>query len=262
MNQSERIDKETLHLPTEISAWIGNAAVYENSGHSGVQTVYIKRDNGAYLKIAGRGVLHRSAVMQDFYYHCKLSSPVIQYLSADRDYLITAPVKGNDGTSEKYIADPERLSEVFAHALRFLHDISIKDCPFADKMPDLLKMAETVMFRQSHLDGISKYIGATDAKKAADEITLTRRLIKSDVIIHGDYCLPNIIFNDGWSLSGFIDLGDSGMGDRHYDLAMGLWTLNKNLKTQKYGQRFLDVYGWSDIDKNRLRICGLLVSME
>jgi kanamycin kinase len=52
------------------------------------------------------------------------------------------------------------------------------------------------------------------------------------------------------------------MGDRHYDLAWGLWTVKRNLKSSKYGHRFLDAYGRDCIDKDRLRICGLLAAME
>lgn len=81
------------------------------------------------------------------------------------------------------------------------------------------------------------------------------------MLIHGDYCLPNIILNN-WAFEGFIDVADGGLGDRHYDLAWGLWTLNRNLKSSKYGQRFLDAYGKDCIDKDRLRICGLLAAME
>ena len=104
-------------------------------------------------------------------------------------------------------------------------------------MPELLQCAESASFCRGHLEGISEYIGEVDFRKVSDEITLKKRLLKNDVLIHGDYCLPNIILRD-WKLGGFIDLGESGIGDRHYDLAWGLWTLNKNLQSQKFGQRF------------------------
>jgi kanamycin kinase len=58
-----------------------------------------------------------------------------------------------------------------------------------------------------------------------------------NVIIHGDYCLPNIIM-DNFSFKSFIDLGDGGLGDRHNDIYLGLWTLNYNLKTDTYRDLF------------------------
>ena len=41
-----------------------------------------------------------------------------------------------------------------------------------------------------------------------------------DVLLHGDYCLPNLIMRD-FQLEGFIDLGYGGIGDLHYDLYWG-----------------------------------------
>ena len=65
-----------------------------------------------------------------------------------------------------------------------------------------------------------------------------------------------MIFND-WSLSGYIDLGAAGIGDRHIDLFWGAWTLNFNLGTEDFRDIFFDSYGRDLIDKEKL----LLVSV-
>ena len=59
---------------------------------------------------------------------------------------------------------------------------------------------------------------------------------------------------DDWRFSGFIDLGNGGVGDKHIDLFWGAWTLNFNLKTDKYRNRFLDAYGRSDIEEEIFRV--------
>ncbi len=59
-----------------------------------------------------------------------------------------------------------------------------------------------------------------------------------DVLIHGDYCLPNVIL-DHFSFRSFIDVGNGGVGDRHFDLYWGLWTLRYNLKTDGTTNGFL-----------------------
>lgn len=41
--------------------------------------------------------------------------------------------------------------------------------------------------------------------------------LHSDALIHGDYCLPNIMLDD-WRLAGFIDLDHAGFSDRHVDI--------------------------------------------
>lgn len=261
MEKIEQIDIDTLALPDELDKWIGNAPIFESSGESGARTVYIDRDGGAYLKISACGTLLRSSQLQTYFSKYKLSSPVIRYLSTDRDYLMTAPIKGDDGLSKRYLAEPERLSEVFGQSLRLLHEVDAADCPINDRMSELTHMAGTSSFLQTHLDHIADYIGIANADTSLEEIAASSGLLKNDALIHGDYCLPNIILNN-WGFEGFIDVADGGLGDRHYDLAWGLWTLNRNLNSSKYGQRFLDAYGRDCIDKDRLRICGLLAAME
>ncbi len=73
--------------------------------------------------------------------------------------------------------------------------------------------------------------------------------------IHGDLCLPNIYVDSNNEISGFIDLDNSGLGDPWYDYAWMLWSLEYNLKTNKYNQMLLDEIGISfNKDKYELYI--------
>lgn len=68
-------------------------------------------------------------------------------------------------------------------------------------------------------------IGFDDARRIAEE---GLPLLKIGVLLHGDYCLPNILLDD-WKFSGYINLVNGGMGDRHIDILWGitnssLWT--------------------------------------
>ena len=58
--------------------------------------------------------------------------------------------------------------------------------------------------------------------------------------IHGDLCLPNIYVNDNNEISGFIDLGNAGIGDRWYDYSWLIWSFQYNLKTNKYTKDLLE----------------------
>jgi aminoglycoside phosphotransferase len=74
------------------------------------------------------------------------------------------------------------------------------------------------------------------------------------VLIHGDYCLPNVLVEDG-VLTALVDLGESGLGDARDDLAAGLWTLHYNFG-HGFAREFLDAYGvppMTDRDTERLR---------
>ena len=61
--------------------------------------------------------------------------------------------------------------------------------------------------------------------------------------IHGDLCLPNIMFDDNEEFIGFIDLDNSGLGDRWFDYSWLLWSFEYNLKTDKYNKILLDELG-------------------
>lgn len=61
-----------------------------------------------------------------------------------------------------------------------------------------------------------------------------------DNFVHGDLCLPNIFVNKDNEFIGFIDLDNSGLGDKWYDYSWLLWSLEYNLKTNKYNKVLLD----------------------
>ena len=74
------------------------------------------------------------------------------------------------------------------------------------------------------------------------------------VLIHGDYCLPNVLVEQG-SLTGLVDVGRAGLGDPRDDLAAGAWTLHYNFG-HGFAPHFLDAYGapaMTDKDIERLR---------
>ena len=53
------------------------------------------------------------------------------------------------------------------------------------------------------------------------------RPAEEPVLSHGDYCLPNVFFGDG-QVSGFLDLGRSGIADRWLDIAICWRSLRDN----------------------------------
>jgi kanamycin kinase len=78
--------------------------------------------------------------------------------------------------------------------------------------------------------------------------------IPGESLVHGDACLPNIIVGDDAS-TGYIDLGDTGVGDVEVDLSAAVWSLQYNLGPG-FGRAFLTAYGRPDAterDVDRLR---------
>ncbi len=191
------------------------------------------------------------------YFHGKgLAAEVLEYVSEERDWLLTARVAGEDCTHADYLAQPERLCDLLAGKLRELHETDFSDCPVSDRTAEYLRTVDANyqkgMFDPSYLPERLRHLRADEAWRLVDE---SRNRLKTDTLLHGDYCLPNIML-DGWRFSGFVDVDHGGVGDRHIDLYWGVWTLAFNLKTPRYGARFLDAYGRDAVEAELLDVIG------
>jgi aminoglycoside 3'-phosphotransferase-2 len=74
--------------------------------------------------------------------------------------------------------------------------------------------------------------------------------ISGDKLIHGDACLPNIIYKDN-QLSGYVDLSSLGVGSIDVDLSAAIWSLQFNLGAG-YGLAFLKDYGHDVITEDEV----------
>lgn len=71
------------------------------------------------------------------------------------------------------------------------------------------------------------------------------------VFSHGDYCLPNIFINQN-KVSGFIDLGRSGIADKYQDIALCYRSLKHNFEG-RYGGKIYEDFN-ADILFDKLEI--------
>lgn len=87
-----------------------------------------------------------------------------------------------------------------------------------------------------------------DALKRLHSIDITEWPFDSQgqnkVLVHGDACLPNFIF-EGEELSGYIDLGGAHIDTPEIDLAAAVWSLRHNLG-RGHESDFLKLYGYED----------------
>ncbi len=244
---------DPLQFPAPVREILAGAAVYDSSCSPAAQVWFIDRDEGYYLKSAVSGSLKQEAVMTDFFHNKGLAAEVLHYEQSDADWLLTRAVPGEDCIHKQYLDDPERLCDTTAQLLRMLHETDGSGCPIPDRTTEYIA-ATSRNYQQgkwhcSRLPAGQVFATAEDAWAMVREFSGE---LKTDTLLHGDYCLPNIML-DNWKFSGFIDLGAAGVGDRHIDLFWGLWSLNYNLKTDTYRDRFLDVYGRDGFDPEILR---------
>ena len=212
----KRINIEKNKFPPGVFLFLADAPVYDSSCSMEAKVYFIEKDSGYFLKTSAAKSLETEAIMTKYFNSKGLSAKVCLYIQDEIDYLITEKISGEDGTAGHYLSDPQKLCKVFAETLARLHRTDFSDCPLKSK---------------------------------------TSAFVSNPVftsLIHGDYCLPNIIL-DNFEFSGLLDLDHAGSGDPYRDISSALWTLTHNLKTDKYNDLFLDCYGRDKIDLQKLK---------
>ena len=251
--ERRKIDTDPGQFPAALQPLLAGSDIYDSSCSDMARVWFIDRDGGYYLKSAPAGSLNQEAVMTGFFHQKGLAAEVLHYERSESDWLLTRRIPGEDCLNRQYLNDPARLCDTVATLLRRLHETDSTGCPVADCTADYIsvvtKSHQLGKWHPSRLSKGLQHISSDDAWALVQKFS---GALKNDVLIHGDYCLPNIML-DNWNFSGFIDVGSGGMGDRHMDLYWGLWSLNYNLKTDGYRDRFLDVYGRDNFDPDILQ---------
>ena len=252
------IDSLPAGIPQIAKDLACGAKIYDSSCSPEARVYFIERDGGYYLKRAALGTLEREATMTEYFHKKGLGAHVVDYATyGEYDWLLTERVPGEDCTHDTYKSDPERLCDLLARELRKLHEIDASDCPVQDRMSEYIALAEknyaTDNYSREHFPDSFGYRSAEEAYTALQK---GKNELKNEVLLHGDYCFPNVMLDD-WKLSGFIDLGNGGVGDRHVDLFWGAWTLAFNLGTDAYRDRFFDAYGRDRIDLDLVDLVGV-----
>ena len=241
------IEIDLNEFPSELHEFLRFGKIYDSSCSEDARTIYC--DAGFYIKTAPKGELALEAEMGKRLWRIGLGVEVMEYISADRDYLVTRSAHGEDLTH--FVDDPERLCRVLAEGLRKLHSQSVTALPVSSKLREYIDSSGFSEYLRM------EYFGIHSREDAQKIIAVNKNRVKMDTFIHGDACLPNIICRDG-SFSNFIDCGLAGLGDRHIDLFWAIWSLQFNLKTEDYTDHFLDLYGRENVDLETLKTVAAL----
>ena len=255
------ITPEMDAIPTQFHSLLSGAAVYDSSSSASAKVLFIDKEGGFFLKSASAGSLEQEAMMTAYFHSKGLSAQVLDYETEAQDWLLTKALPGKDCLDPMYLADPVRLCDTTAELLRQLHETDHRDCPSGDRTAQRLELArtnfETGDFDKSLFPDNWGYDTPEEAIMVLDSMGGE---LKSDCLLHGDYCLPNILL-ENWRFTGFIDVAAGGVGDRHMDLHWGIWSLWFNLKTDAYRQRFLDAYGRDMVNEELLRVVAAVEAL-
>ena len=227
-----------------VYAEILTAPAFDSSCSEMARVLYLERDGGLFLKSSPAGTLAREAAMTRFFYAHHLSAEVLDYRTENgRDWLLTRRVPGEDATHADALADPARLCRVMAETLEILRTIPADGCPVPDHTARYLRTAEENYRRgQCDLSYYTDICGDITADGAMAILRDGASALRTCDVLHGDFCLPNIMLENG-KLTGIIDVGNGGIGDRRVDMWWGAWSLCFNLKTDAWRTYFLDACG-------------------
>ena len=141
----------------------------------------------------------------------------------EKSWLLMSRAEGKMSCSEEYLSDPERLVNVLAKGLKMLWSVDISGCPCRF---DLDKKLEMAAYNVEHgLVDVDNVEPTTFGEGGFRDPAHLLRWLKENrpgeeyVLVHGDYCLPNI-FAKGDEVSAFIDLGKTGIADKWQDIAL------------------------------------------
>lgn len=240
-------------IPEQFHSLLENRTVFDSSCSKEARVYYIETDGGLFLKAAPKGTLETEAKMNTYFHSLGLGAAVLSYQSGDMDWLLTRRVPGEDCIFPAYLENPKRLCDTLAEALVLLHSQDFSQCPVPNRTETYLNTVHRAHAGgDCELDLFPEGWGFPTPEAAWETVQQFEKYLKTDTLLHGDYCLPNVML-DNWKFSGFIDVGNGGVGDKHIDLFWGVWTLNYNLKTDKFCNRFLDAYGRENFEPELLR---------
>jgi kanamycin kinase len=170
--------------------------------------------------------------------------------------LITEALGGRDATHPSWRADLSALVLAMGQGLRRFHEAVAEEwCPFRFDLDHALDHVARRL-ETGAIGGDFHDIHAGFTPEAAlARLRATRPEQEDLVVCHGDYCAPNLLLEDG-RVTGYVDLGELGVADRWWDVAVGAWSAGWNFG-EEHEARFYEGYG-IEPDLERIRFYRLL----
>ena len=183
----------------------------------------------------------------------KLSVPELRcfHVEGDTQYLLMTQMEGVTGIHPDVTGDRANLVREFARGLREIHALDPTSCTLDWRMSRFIPWAEGLIENGVLDEDIPEGETRTFLYEKLSDIKEAVPREEDLVFTHGDYCLPNVMFKEG-RLSGYIDLGYAGVGDRYLDLVAACGTIRRNLGEAWIGP-FFEACGLGDPDQEKLQ---------
>ncbi|TSA87199.1 aminoglycoside 3'-phosphotransferase [Deinococcus detaillensis] len=257
-----------LSLPTELKRVLPAARWQDVSGDSGA---WVWQSQKYVVKVQPLGRLEslRTEQTKLRWLSGRLPVPQIVGYATDEqsEYLATARLPGLPMHHPDALLHALRNADLLARALRELHSLPIRECPFnqslALKLRQARERAELGLVDETDFDaerlgqlGLGQLRVGQSAEQVLKYLVKSRPATEDVVVTHGDACLPNFLVS-GEVVEGLIDVGRLGIADRHQDLALAQRSLIRNAGDEA-AEHFLDVYGRQWVDASKLAYYQIL----
>ena len=158
-----------------------------------------------------------------------------------------------------YTKNPKLGLKIIANAFKKILDVNIDTCPFdvsidyklelvkrnvENKLIDISQLSEKTLKKYKNLENILQYLN-------------DNKFYEKKCFSHGDTSLPNIFALNN-EFSGFIDVGECGIADQWFDLAICEKSIRRN-----FGEEYIsEFYKELNITPDREKIDYYLLMME
>ena len=256
----EELDPVLAHYHFErVTVGMSAAAVWRCT-REGAPTLYLKTaQTGAAMALDGE------AARLEWMRASGLPVPAVHaYLrTGDAEYLLLDEVDGVDASDQRWQSVAARVIAALAAGLRRLHQTSIAECPFDQRVAGQIEEARARMETgRVDTDDFDEIRTGRSVSDLFAELVATRPSGEDLAFTHGDYCVPNIILRQpepggDVTVAGFVDCGRAGVADRHQDLALAARSITYNFGEQ-WVAPFFKLYGDPAPDPEKLAFYTLL----
>lgn len=160
-----------------------------------------------------------------------------------KSYLLMSKISGEMSCDDYYLEHPQVLLESLACGLKMLWKVDTKECPCIRDLDVVLEEARIrVDNNLVDLDNVEPTTfgeGGFENPKQLLEWLESNRPTFEPALSHGDYCLPNVFLDNG-KITGFIDLGKTGIGDKWNDISLCYRSLKHNFDGTYGGKVYED----------------------
>ena len=178
---------------------------------------------------------------------------VIEYAMSDtHEFLLTSEVPGINCVDAMQNYSYNNITAWLVEGLQIIHSVDISKCPFNEGLDIKLKNAKYNL--ENKLIDVNDFDPERKDKTVLElyDFLVTNLPDENHFVFnHGDYCLPNILVNNG-KISGYIDVDRSGISDRYNDLAIASRSIKYNLG-EEYEKLFFKLYGISQLDLEKIK---------